>query len=90
MVHIGRSLETFTNILKENQDAEIAIDLHRDAIGNSNTYGPTVQIGDEICAQVMFVMGSNGSRTLSSKLETKHAIRNQGPTNCRPNVSRFI
>ena len=29
--------------------------------GNSNTYGPTVKIGDEVCAQIMFVIGSNGS-----------------------------
>ncbi len=29
--------------------------------GSSNTYGPTVKIGDEVCAQVMFVVGTNGS-----------------------------
>ncbi len=28
----NRSLATFTKILKENSDAEIAIDLHRDAV----------------------------------------------------------
>ena len=57
----GRSLKTMTGVLENNQDAEITIDLHRDAVGNSNTYGPTVKIGDEICAQVMFVIGSDGS-----------------------------
>ena len=29
--------------------------------GSSNTYGPTVKIGEEVCAQVMFVIGTNGS-----------------------------
>ena len=57
----GRSLKTMEGILANNKDAEIMIDLHRDAVGSSNTYGPTVKIGDEICAQVMFVIGSNGS-----------------------------
>ena len=57
----GRSLKTMQDVLEKNNDAEIAIDLHRDAVGNSNTYGPTVKIGDEICAQVMFVIGSDGS-----------------------------
>ena len=83
MAHIGRSLETLTKVIKDNKDAEIAIDLHRDAVGSSNTYGPTVQIGDEVCAQVMFVMGSNGSRTLSSKLETKFAVCNESTANSR-------
>lgn len=57
----GRSLKTMTDVLEKNQDAEITIDLHRDAVGSSNTYGPTVKIGDEVCAQVMFVIGSDGS-----------------------------
>ena len=57
----GRSLKTMEGVLEKNKDAEIAIDLHRDAVGSSNTYGPTVKIGDEICAQVMFVIGSDGS-----------------------------
>ena len=57
----GRSLKTMTGVLENNQDAEITIDLHRDAVGSSNTYGPTVKIGDEVCAQVMFVIGSDGS-----------------------------
>lgn len=57
----GRSLKTMQGILENNNDAEIMIDLHRDAVGSSNTYGPTVKIGDEVCAQVMFVIGSDGS-----------------------------
>lgn len=57
----GRSLKTMQGVLENNKDAEIMIDLHRDAVGSSNTYGPTVKIGDEMCAQVMFVIGSDGS-----------------------------
>lgn len=79
----NRSLKTFNNILGKNKDAEIAIDLHRDAVGSSNTYGPTVKIGEEVCAQVMFVIGTDGSRIISSKLEEKFAICNKSATNCK-------
>ena len=52
-----RSMQTVQNILN-NTNADLVIDLHRDAIGDS-TYGPSVMIGDEKVAQIMFVMGSN-------------------------------
>lgn len=55
-----RSLKTLKNILDNNSDSEITIDLHRDAVGSSNTYGPSVQIGEDKCAQLMFVVGSDG------------------------------
>lgn len=29
--------------------------------GSSNEYGPKVKIGDDMCAQVMFVIGTDGS-----------------------------
>ena len=29
--------------------------------GNDNNYGPTIKIGEDMCAQVMFVIGSDGS-----------------------------
>ena len=55
-----RSLATVENILKENP-SDIIIDLHRDAIGSRSDYAPTVKIGDnDIAAQVMFVIGTNG------------------------------
>ncbi len=79
----GRSLTTLEGIMKDNKDAEVVIDLHRDAIGSGDTYGPTVKIGDDVCAQVMFVMGTNGSRTLSSKLETKFTICNESTRDCK-------
>ncbi len=53
----ARSLETVENMLKTTQD-EINIDLHRDAIGSRSDYAPTVKIGDEYAAQIMFVIGT--------------------------------
>ena len=55
-----RSLATINKILGENPNSEFVIDLHRDALGSSSSYGPTVQIGDEIAAQIMFVIGTDG------------------------------
>lgn len=56
----GRSLTTVKNLLKIYTDTDIVIDLHRDAIGD-NTYAPKVKIGDEVGAQLMFVIGTDGS-----------------------------
>ena len=55
----NRSYATVSKLL-EKQKADIIIDLHRDAIGNYSSYAPTVKIGDDYCAQIMFVMGTNG------------------------------
>lgn len=54
-----RSLSTVSNILKTT-NSDIIIDLHRDAIGSYSSYAPTVKIGDDYCAQIMFVIGTNG------------------------------
>lgn len=54
------SLNTVTKLLEENKNTDIVIDVHRDAVGD-NTYAPTVKIGDEYAAQIMFVVGGNGS-----------------------------
>lgn len=55
----NRSLKTVENILQENP-SDIIIDLHRDAIGSRADYAPTVKIGDDYAAQLMFVIGTNG------------------------------
>ena len=55
----SRSLATVQNLLNE-EKYDIIIDLHRDAIGSRPDYAPTVKIGDEYAAQLMFVLGSNG------------------------------
>ena len=56
----NRSLKTVENILKDNKDYGIVIDLHRDAVGNNNNYAPTVKVGDNYAAQLLFVMGTDG------------------------------
>ena len=76
------SLKTVTELLDENENTDIVIDLHRDAIGDS-TYAPTVKIGEEYAAQIMFVIGGNES---SIKHETwaqnlKFAIKVQEKAN---------
>lgn len=54
-----RSLSTVENLLKTNK-SDIIIDLHRDAIGSVSNYDPSVQIGEDVAAQLMFVIGTNG------------------------------
>ena len=56
----GRSLKTVSNLLQQNPGTDVVIDLHRDAIGDES-YAPKIKIGDEYAAQVMFVIGTNGS-----------------------------
>lgn len=53
-----RSLATVENILKTTP-SDIIIDVHRDAVGSRNDYAPTVKIGDDEAAQIMFVIGTN-------------------------------
>ena len=55
----NRSLNTVKNLLTNYAGTDMVIDLHRDAIGD-NTYAPTVKIGDDYCARVMFVIGTDG------------------------------
>ena len=54
-----RSRETVENVLKSSQ-SDIIIDLHRDAIGSKSNYDPSVKIGEDVAAQLMFVIGTNG------------------------------
>lgn len=53
-----RSLATVENILKTTP-SDIVIDVHRDAIGSRSDYAPTVKIGEDVAAQIMFVVGTN-------------------------------
>lgn len=55
----NRSLITVKNLLSTYQNTDVVIDLHRDAIGD-NTYAPKVKIGDEYCARIMLVIGTDG------------------------------
>ena len=54
-----RSKATVENILQSNS-SDIIIDLHRDAIGSKSNYDPSVKIGEDTAAQLMFVIGTNG------------------------------
>lgn len=53
-----RSLETVSNIL-QNNSSQIVFDLHRDAVGSLEDYGPTVKIDGQYVAQLMFVIGTD-------------------------------
>ena len=55
----SRSLETIQNLLS-GKDTQIVIDLHRDAVGSSSDYAPTVKINGKYAAQMMFVIGTDG------------------------------
>lgn len=53
-----RSLQTVESML-QTTPSDIIIDLHRDAIGSRPDYAPTVKIGEDYAAQIMFVIGTN-------------------------------
>ena len=52
------SLATVEGILKQSP-ADIIFDIHRDAIGSRSDYAPCVKIGDDVAAQIMFVIGTS-------------------------------
>lgn len=54
-----RSLNTVKNLLLTNSDTDVIFDIHRDAIADYS-YAPTVKIGEEYAAQLMFVIGTDG------------------------------
>lgn len=55
----ARSLNTLEGLL-EGKNTQLVFDLHRDAVGSSNEYAPTIKINDNYVAQIMFVIGTNG------------------------------
>ena len=55
-----RSFTTIQGVLNENANIGLVIDLHRDAVGDGTSYGPTVKVNGESVAQLMFVIGTNG------------------------------
>lgn len=55
----GRSMATVENLLLSHSGTDVIIDLHRDAIEDTS-YAPSVMIGDETVAQLMFVIGTDG------------------------------
>jgi len=79
----GRALQTVQSILNNNPNTEIVFDIHRDAIGSGDTYGPTVKIGEEYAAQLLFVIGTNagGLEHENWRENLKFAIRVQQKAN---------
>ena len=77
-----RSKATVEGILQSNP-TDIIIDLHRDAIGSKSNYDPSVKIGDEVAAQLMFVIGTNGGGLYHPNWQTnlKFAIELQQKAN---------
>ena len=55
-----RSYTTIQGVLNENSNIGLVIDLHRDAVGDGTSYGPTIKVNGESVAQLMFVIGTNG------------------------------
>ena len=55
-----RSLETAIGLIQD-KNIDLIFDIHRDAVGDGNTYGPTVKVNGKSVAQLMFVIGTNGS-----------------------------
>lgn len=88
----SRSLETAEKLL-EMQPAGLVIDIHRDAVGNGDTYGPTVMIDGQRVAQLMFVIGTDGggSEHPNWVKNLKTAIKIQQRANeMYPNLFRSI
>ena len=77
-----RSKTTVENILQSNP-TDIIIDLHRDAIGSKSNYDPSVKIGGDVAAQLMFVIGTNGGGLYHPNWQTnlKFAIELQQKAN---------
>ena len=59
LVHIQEHFGTVENLLID-KETDIVIDLHRDAVGSSNSYAPSVRINGILAAQLMFVIGTDG------------------------------
>lgn len=78
----GNSMQTVSNILT-NSNAQMLIDLHRDAVGNGSEYGPTVKINDEVVAQLMIVIGTDagGLEHPNWRENLKFAIKLQAKAN---------
>jgi stage II sporulation protein P len=79
----GRSLTTVKNILAENTNTQMIIDLHRDAVGSMPEYAPSVKIGEETAAQLMFVIGTDGGglQHLNWQENLKFAVKVQQVAN---------
>ena len=78
-----RSLETVEKILEKNVETEIVFGIHRDAVGSTSNYAPSVEINGEKVAQLMFVIGTNdgGGKHPNWKNNLKFAVMIQEKAN---------
>ena len=78
-----RSYNTVSSALNSHSSTQLVIDLHRDAVGSKSDYAPSVMIGDEKVAQLMFVIGTNGGGMSHDNWNTnlKFAIKIQQKAN---------
>ena len=91
----GRSLETVKKILEVNKNTDVVIDLHRDALADYS-YSPTVKIGEEEAAQIMFVIGTNGgglehpnwNQNLKFAVKIQEKANELYPGLCKPIILR--
>lgn len=84
-----RSLNTVQNILNTTK-SDIVIDLHRDAIGSKSDYAPTVKIGEDYVAQLMFVVRYKWRWAMASKLATKFKVCYKSSRKSRGAVSWIV
>ena len=79
-----RSYETVETYLNSQETKpQLILDIHRDAVGSNSSYAPSVQIGDEIVAQLMIVVGTDGGGLTHDNWQTnlKYAVKIQGKAN---------
>ena len=77
----ARSLSGVSKVLAQNKGTEIFFDIHRDAIGDSS-YAPSVKIGNETAAQLLFVIGGNASGNHENWIENlRFAVQIQAKAN---------
>ena len=88
-----RSLASIKAHLKENPEIRVVIDLHRDALeGDGKLYKTVADVGEEPCAQVMLICGSDSSglkhpdwqENLAFALKLQRAMVTDYPTLARP------
>ena len=96
----NRSYEAISKHLKEYPTIRVVLDVHRDALEDSDgtVYKTIAQVGDVTCAQVMMVVGTNDSglnhpnweRNLRFALALQQKMQELYPTLAKPiELSRF-
>jgi len=90
----GRSLETAKRYLEEYPSISLVIDLHRDAIAaaDGSQFKTLADINDDLCSQIMLVVGTNGSglahpdwtENMKLALRLQHEMNRSFPTLARP------